>query len=169
MHLLQKLYLVRKIHLLQKMHLVRKIHLLLAAQLSRKIRLLLKVQLSRKIRLLLKVQLSRKIRLLPVAQLPHGDVDAVEHGHHRPAHQQGADQLGRPLHLKGLDDGGGDDDIEDQEGQLADGLFGQLPDPRQQEADPHQEEKGQDLARHQEETFQHTIPPFRAGRAPHLG
>ena len=58
MHLLQKLYLVRKIHLLQKMHLVRKIHLLLAAQ------------LSRKIRLLLKVQLSRKIRLLPVAQLP---------------------------------------------------------------------------------------------------
>ena len=107
--------------------------------------------------------------LLPVAQLPHGDVDAVEHGHHRPAHQQGADQLGRPLHLKGLDDGGGDDDIEDQEGQLADGLFGQLPDPRQQEADPHQEEKGQDLARHQEETFQHTIPPFRAGRAPHLG
>jgi hypothetical protein len=38
-----------------------------------------------------------------------------------------------------------------------------------QEADPHQEEKGQDLARTKEETFQHTIPPFRAGRAPHLG
>jgi hypothetical protein len=51
----------------------------------------------------------RMSRAASVAQMPHGDVDAVEHGHHRPAHQQGADQLGRPLHLKGLDDGGGDD------------------------------------------------------------
>ena len=51
MHLLQKLYLVRKIHLLQKMHLVRKIHLLLAAQLSRKIRLLPVAQLPGKMHL----------------------------------------------------------------------------------------------------------------------